>query len=131
LQRQLDSRELQPTLAGRERDPPAGSLAQRHDLSVHLEPEMASYFGPLAAQHFRGREAALLEGRDLGLVEHVPHVDAVAGDADLGEVVDGQVAERVRRRHGRNGGEHREREEGDADPDSHRSSSSARSARGA
>ncbi len=44
---------------------------------------------------------ALLEGRDLGLVEDVANVDAIRRDADPRQVVDREVAERVRRRDGR------------------------------
>jgi hypothetical protein len=46
-------------------------------------------------------QAALLEGRDLGLVEDVVHRHAVARDGHLGEVVDREVPERVRLRGGR------------------------------
>ena len=40
----------------------------------------------------------LLEGRDLGQVEGVADVDAVAGEVDGREVIHGEVAERMRRR---------------------------------
>ena len=39
---------------------------------------------------------ALLIGRDLGQVERVAHVDAVAREVDGREVIDGEVPERVR-----------------------------------
>ena len=43
-----------------------------------------------------GVDVAGLEGRDLGQVEHVEHVEAVARDLDAAEAVDREVAERVR-----------------------------------
>src|SRR5262249_17925374 len=46
----------------------------------------------------------LLEGRDLGHVEDVLDVDAIAGELDPGKAVDGEVPERVRCR-GRRGHE--------------------------
>ena len=54
-----------------------------------------------AAKPSRTNAIAELEGRDLGQVERVVDVDPVAGELDGGMAVDGEVAERVRRGHGR------------------------------
>ena len=56
-------------------------------------------------------EPALLEGRDLGEIEHVVDLDGVGTDHEAGVVVDGEVAERVRRRRRRE--EHRRRDHAD------------------
>ena len=37
-----------------------------------------------------------LEGRDLRVVDHVEHGDAVSDDLDLTKAIDGEVAERMR-----------------------------------
>ena len=72
-----------------------GEDGQRHPLAVDAEIEAAREDRRVAGlPHLR----SLLEGRDLGQVEGVAHVDAVACEVDGGEVIDGEVAERVGRR---------------------------------
>ena len=72
-----------------------GEDGQRHPLPVDPEIEAAREDRRVAGlPHLR----SLLEGRDLGQVERIAHVDAVAREVDGGEVVDGEVAERVGRR---------------------------------
>jgi hypothetical protein len=83
-----------------------GERAQRGAPPVDPQVEVPREQGRVAV----GSHAlALLEGRDLGQVEHVADVERVARGYDRREVVDGEVAERVRegrsgsdeRRHGR------------------------------
>ncbi len=75
-----------------------GSPACRSDVSrpstVSVSPRSTS--ATLALEQLGPRHAPLLDRRDLGLVEDVANVDAVGGDRHLRQVVDGEVAERVR-----------------------------------
>ena len=84
-----------PGRGGRRCVAPAGGRSERRRPSTSRDTRAAQHLGALAREQLGGGEAALLEGRDLGLVEDVAQVDAVARDADLGQVVDREVAERV------------------------------------
>ena len=99
-ERELDARHLQAPLSVRECDPrragrgaAATARPSTFEVAAHWRPRSR-----LRARTSRGGEAAFLERRDLGLVEYVERVDAVARDLDLRQVVDGEVAERVRDR---------------------------------
>ena len=82
-QRQLDPRRLQPALRRRgkrePRRPGRRAARPRRPSTVSTRPRCD--LRALARRAPRRGEAALLERRDLGLVEHVAHVDAVGRDA--------------------------------------------------
>ena len=122
-QRDLDSRRLQPALALGMGDRRRGSRSQSDTSAVDGQRQPPLDLGLLAPQQLGVGERALLERRDLGLVEDVPHVDAVRRHRHLAEVVDGEVAERVGARRGREQGE---RDHGGHEDADHRSSSAAR-----
>ena len=125
-QRQLHARERQAALARRRREPPL-ALHERDRAPVHGDVQRARDLRLLAREHRGAGEVALLEGGDLGLVEGVAEVDAVAGDPHRDQMVDGEVAQRVgaggRRRH-----QQGQREAGDEERAPHRSAACARGA---
>ena len=100
-ERQLDPGGAQPALALGVGDRRAAGGLQGDAAPVDREHEAPGHLGALLRQQPRIGDAALLERRDLGLVEHVADVDAVRGHAQPGEVVDGEVAQRMRGGDGR------------------------------
>ena len=94
-QQQLDARGLQAPGAGEERDPAARSHAQRHAAPAHVQAHAARDLRPLACQDLPQRQSALLERRDLGLVEDVADVYAAGRHPHHVEVVHREVAERM------------------------------------
>jgi hypothetical protein len=132
-ERQLDPRERQTALTRRMGQGGARD-GQADRAAVDRHRQVPRDLGPLGGQDGRVRPAALLERGDLGLVEDVAQVDAVAGDADLRQMVDREVAERVRaggRRHGQRGERRHGAEQGRAERGPHDSPSRAWRARGA
>ena len=107
------------------------ACAQRHRAARDAQAQPAGGLGALAGQHRCRRRAPLAEGRDLRLVEHVAHVDAVGRDAHDGEVVGREVPERVCARGAGGAEQHAEDQAGGRDrarepaARAHRSSSSA------
>ena len=94
-ERQLGAGGREPGAAGRAGQPRAGDR-ERDAAPVRLEHQPAREL-VLDPREHRGVAAAAQRDRgDLGAVEHVADLDAVGGDADLREVVDGVVAQRVR-----------------------------------
>ncbi len=94
-QRKLDAGRAQAALSLRVRDRRAAGGAQRDAAAVDRQHEPLVDLGALARQHRRVRHAALLERRDLGLVEDVAHIDPIRGHAHPREVVHGEVAQRM------------------------------------
>jgi hypothetical protein len=94
------------------RDRGAAGRAQREAAPVDGQHELSLDLRLLARQHGLVGRPALLERRDLGLVEDVAHVDAVRGHAHARQMVDGEVAERVRGRDGRDEKTHGDDEAG-------------------
>jgi hypothetical protein len=121
-EQELDARRPQPPGAHREADAPAGRERQRDAPPADRERHAARDVGALSREDLRGLQSALLEGRDLRLVEDVAHVDAIGGDAHDVEVVDREVAQRVGRRRGRQ----REHGQGGEEQDALHCSASAR-----
>ena len=128
---ELDPCELQAPLTRRERDRPAGGQRQGDGVAVQHQMEPPDGHAALATQHLGRGQIALLEGRDLGLVEDVVDAHVVARDRDLGEVVDGEVAQGMRRGGRRGREQHGGREPGCEGGALHRSDLSASAARGA
>src|SRR6185437_2218807 len=106
------SGEREPALTGRMGQ---RRVRQKHELlcdAVDGDGEAGLHLGFLAGEHRGGREAALLERRDLGLVEEVVKVDPVGCDAHRHEMIDREVYEGVCARGGRGNRQHGdEREE--------------------
>ena len=119
-------------------------LGELDGAPVRSQPEVGLDLGELSLQHRRALRAGdlpvavgvepldLLERRDLGLVEDVGELGLALVEADLGEVVDAEVAERVRGRlpGERAAGERRRDQRHEDSEVPHRSPSSARSDRG-
>ena len=122
---ELDARELEPALAGRERDAPARPDAQGNRSSADRKPEISADFRLLALENLGRRQPAFLERGDLRLVEDVVDVDLACRDRDDVEMVHREVAERMRRR---GAGDQRECQRGDEDDPPHRSAPSIRRA---
>src|SRR5262249_54353925 len=102
---------VQPGRTGREADrvvePPerdAPPVDREREILADAGRDRVRVAAPAELLHL----VALLEGRDLGEIEDVGEVDAVARDLDAREVVRREVPERVRRR----GGGHRECSDG-------------------
>ena len=149
-ERGLDPGQRQPALSGREAELRVPGGAERGGSPVHRQREAGGDLAEQASQDLAllrrrvDRTAAvrvevleLLEGGDLGLVEDVVDLRVAVVDPHLGELVDGEVPERVRecrrRSRKRDRGE-RAGERGGADPQpapAHLRPPSARSARGA
>ena len=109
---ELDPRQLQPALAGRVGDRSARQERERDRISVDHQAKSARDLRALAGEHRPRRKAALLEGRDLRLVQDVVDVDAIARDPHAVEVVDREVAERMGARGGREDRDQRQRQGG-------------------
>ena len=91
-QRLLEAGRVEPRLPGWEAQSRL-ELAQLHAPPVDGEAQVATQLRLLALDQLRARQALLLGGGDLRLVEHVEHVHAVVGDLDRAEVVDREVAQ--------------------------------------
>ena len=108
-QRELEARRPQPAGAGARRQRRRSDRPQRRRPAVDGDAQAARDLGADAPQQLGPWHAALLERRDLGLVEEVAHVHAVGRDRHLREVVDREVPERVGLRGGRRARERAER----------------------
>ncbi len=98
----LEPRGLEAARTRREAEARLAHPAQLGRPPVDAEREPALHLVELALEQLGARNAALLDGRDLRLVEHVADVHALRRDGHLRHVIDREVAERVRLR-GRRG----------------------------